>query len=147
MLEVIKQEMTIAHRYGAKFNFSKKCLYVVGGEEVVEGLKDFEDLGIKIDRPMNIVFMKVPLHGSQVFLKDFCAQKMAEIKKCFDGIRLLRSTHVGLYLVHNCANVCKIVFLLRAAPRAMIEPLLVEFDEELRQLLEEVVGLGLGENG
>ena len=47
-------------------------VYIVGGEGVTdESLRGFEELGIKIDRSMNIVFMKAPVHGSTEFLHDF----------------------------------------------------------------------------
>ena len=85
MLKVLKAEMGIAERYGAKFNMSKMVLYVVGGEGFNGDVSEFELLGIKIDRTMNISFMRAPVCGSQEFLQQFWKDKMVEIKKVFEG--------------------------------------------------------------
>lgn len=60
-----------------------------------------------------------------------------------EGIRGIRGRHVGLYLLRSCANVCKVVYHVRAVPREMLEQLLCDFDQELREVVGEVVGLTL----
>ena len=147
VLEVLKEEKVLAERYGARLNLTKMVVYIVGGEGVTdESLRGFEELGIKIDRSMNIVFMKAPVHGSTEFLHDFWKNKMGEIRKTFDGIRKIKSRHIGLYLLRNCANVCRVVYYCRAVPRDMLSNLLDELDQELREVVEEVLGLTLQEN-
>ena len=106
-------------------------------------LTGFTSLGIKVDRSRDITFMKAPISGSEGWLREFAEEKMVEIRKVMEGIRKLRRKHVGLYLLRNAANVRKIMYLVRATPRDMLEHLLREFDAELRGAFEEVVGLAL----
>ena len=40
----------------------------------------------------------------------------------------------------SAANVCKVVYYMRTAPRDMIEELVKSFDEDLREVLGEVIG-------
>ena len=65
---------------------------------------------------------------------------MDEIKRVFASIAGLRSRHVGLYLLKNAANVCKVVYLVRTTPRSIAHEFLQEFDDELREVLGQVVG-------
>ena len=98
----------------------------------------------KLIGPSNIAFMKAPVHGSQEFLQAFRIVKMREIRKVFEGIRGIRGRHVGLYLLRNCANVCRVVYYIRAVPKEMLEQLLCDIAQELREVVEEV-GVGVEE--
>jgi len=118
-------------------------LYIVGGEGFDGAVSEFETMGISIDRSMNISFMKAPVCGSQDFLQQFSKDKMVAIKKVFEGIKGIRGRHVGLYLLRTCANVCRVVYYCRAVPREMLAELLDDFDHELREAVEEFVGLTL----
>ena len=55
----------------------------------------------------------------------------------------IHSKHVGLYLLRNCTNVCKLIYLVRGVPQGMIGSLLDGFDKEMRPTVEEVVGFTL----
>ena len=72
--------------------------------------------------------------------------KKVEIKKVFEGVKGIRGRHVGLYLLRNCANAYRVMYYCRAVPREMLADLLDNFDQELKEAVEEVVGLTLKEN-
>ena len=53
---------------------------------------------------------------------------------------------MGLYLLQKAANVCKVVYFVRAVPKEMLLDFVADFDRELRGVMEEVVGLVLNDN-
>ena len=145
VLRVLKEEMAVASEYGLRFNFSKMVVYPLAGDACTVDLSGFSALGIKVDRSGNLMFMKVPVVGSTTFVKEWADAKIEYIMKVFDGLRGLSRRHVALYLLKGAGNVCRVLYYLRAIPGDMIQGFVKQFDNELRSVLEDVVGLPLSD--
>ena len=68
---------------------------------------------------------------------------MSTIRKVLHGIKGLPSMHVALYLLKGAGDGCRIVHYLRTVPLDMFRNFVEDFDAELKQTFEEVVGLVL----
>eukprot|EP00973_Karenia_brevis_P019599 2688776-Karenia_brevis.AAC.1 len=71
---------------------------------------------------------------------------MGIIRRVMEGLRGLSSRHVALYLLKGAGDACRVVYYLRTTPADMIREFISEFDEELRNTFEEVVGLVLSDD-
>ena len=69
-MEVLRQEIRLAGKYGAKLNCGKMVLYVIGGEGVGD-VSEFEGMGIRVDRSRNIWFMEAHISGDADSLYNF----------------------------------------------------------------------------
>jgi len=115
-------------------------LYPLAGRGFTGDLSRFEELGIKIDYSGNVKFMQVPVVGSREFVKEWVGQKMSIIKSILEGIRGLSKRQVALYLLRKAGHGCRVVYYLRTTPRDLIEEFVQEFDEELKQTFQLIMG-------
>eukprot|EP00973_Karenia_brevis_P028255 3893536-Karenia_brevis.AAC.1 len=154
VLRVLKGEIAIGREYGIKQNFDKMVAYTLAGDKFLQGmgdrdrrkvLKEFEDLGIKLDYSGNVKFMQVPIVGDAAFIQEWINSKMAIIRRILEGLKGLSSRHVALYLLRGAGDGCRVVYYLRTIPRDMIEQFVLEFDGELRRTFGEIVGLALSD--
>ena len=98
-----------------------------------------------MDYSCNVKFMKVPIVGSEEFLREWAEEKLAFIRRVFDGLRGLSCRHVALYILRGAGDVCRVVYYLRTMPGEMLSFFAEGFDYELRCVLEDIVGLRLND--
>ena len=120
-------------------------VYPLAGDAFDGDLEEFKRMGIKVDYSGNVKFMQVPIVGSEAFIKEWVGAKMGIIKRVLHGVRGLSSKHVALFLLKGAGDACRVVYYLRTSPLDILKPFVAEFDSELRDAVDEVLGVNLSE--
>lgn len=71
---------------------------------------------------------------------DQLRAKTKEVEELHNEIALVEDTAAELILVRKCADICKVVHLLRGAGSSISIPRLAEYDALLRRSLERILG-------
>ena len=121
-------------------------MYPLAGELFQGDLSGFEKLGIEIDWSGNVLFMQVPIVGTLVFMKEWAAEMMKDITKVLEGLRGLSSKHVALYLLKRAGNACRVLYYVRCCPTDMVGYLVDQFDLDLKQTFEDIVGFRVNDS-
>ena len=121
-------------------------VYPLAGQNFQGDLSGFEELGIEVDWSGNVLFMQVPIVGSLAFMEEWAAGKMKDISKVMEGLRGLSSKHVALYLLKGAGNACRVLYYVRCCPTDMVGHFINQFDAELRQTFEDIVGFRVNES-
>jgi hypothetical protein len=66
--------------------------------------------------------------------------------KVMEGLRGLSSKHVALYLLKGAGNACRVLYYVRCCPTDMVGHFINQFDAELRQTFEDIVGFRVNES-
>ena len=82
-------------------------------------LKAFKDLGIEVDTSLDVMFMKIPLIGSEGFINEWIESKLGILSDTLDVLGKLPNPHVAYYLLKQAAGVCKVLFWMRTMPGCM----------------------------
>ena len=143
VFKVLEKEIALGPEYGLRNNYEKMVVYPLAGDRFTGDLSRFIELGVQVDYSCNVKFMQVPVVGSPEFVKEWVGQKMGVIKKILEGVRGLSKWQVALYLLRRAGHGCRVVYYLRTTPRDFIEEFVKEFDDELKQTLQVVLGLPL----
>jgi hypothetical protein len=146
VLKALKGEMAIGWAFGVKNIFSKMKVYLMAGQKFLGDLSGFEEMGIEVDWSGNVLFMQVPIVGSQAFMEEWATDKMKDIKKVLEGLRGLSSKHVALYLLKGAGNACRVLYYVRCCPIDMVGYFINQFDAEFRQTFEDIVGFRVSES-
>ena len=96
-----------------------------------------------MDYSRNVKFMQVPVVGAEEFIKEWVKQKMGIITKILEAVKGLSKRQVALYLLRKAGHGCRVIYYLRTTPRELIPGFVTEFDGELRDALQSVLGLVL----
>ncbi len=86
------------------------------------------------------VTMGVPI-GTKEFVDKFFESKLEKIKTLHRRIGNLRRMHSQLWILRNCASVCKLMYWMRIMDPETITPHLKAFDKMQFTLLQEIVGV------
>ena len=141
--KVWEKEIALGHEYGLRNNYSKMVVYPLAGDKFRGDLSSFERLGITVDYSRNVTFIQVPVVGSDEFVKEWVKQKMNIISKTLDGVKGLSKRQVAVYLLRKARHGYRVIYYLRTTPRELIPGFVAEFDGELRDALQCVLGLVL----
>jgi hypothetical protein len=98
---------------------------------------------MKLDREsskMGFVTMGFPI-GRREFIDAFFAEKLERIKSLHTRISNLRRLQSQLWILRNCASVCKIMYWMRITDPEIIMPHLKAFDKMQFGLLRDIVGV------
>jgi hypothetical protein len=92
------------------------------------------------DEKRGYVTMGVPI-GTREFVDAFFAEKLRSIRALHRRISSLRRLQTQLWLLRNCASVCKVMYWMRAMDSVTLTPHLRAFDAMQYSLLQEIVGV------
>ena len=143
VFKVLEKEIALGPEYGLRNNYDKMVVYPLAGDRFTGDLSKFIELGCKIDYSGNVKFMQVPVVGSPAFVKEWVGQKMGIIRKILEGVKGLSKRQVALYLLRKAGHGCRVVYYLRTTPRDIIQEFVKEFDEELRETFQVVMGVSI----
>ena len=76
--------------------------------------------------------------GDDAFHKEWCDRTCAKLSKAVDAIAELPKSHIAFHLLRNCASACKVNHLARSTPKALLDPVLKDFDQRQRTALERI---------
>ena len=68
---------------------------------------------------------------------------MGVVRKILEGVRGLSKRQVALYLLRKAGHGCRVVYYLRTTPRDLIQEFVQEFDVELRETFQVVLGVSI----
>ena len=125
------------------------------GEEALDAL-DIDDIDLPPDSfppemervmtrdkepsKMGFVTMGYPV-GKKEFIDEFFTEKLQRIKTLHTRISNLRRLQSQLWILRNCASVCKIMYWMRITDPEVIMPHLKAFDKMQFEVLQGIAGV------
>ena len=116
-------------------------MYPLACDRFTKDLTKFTNADITVDYSGNAKSMQVPIVGSAGFFAEWVEHKMGVIRKVLEGVRGLSKRQVALYLLRKAGHGCRVVYHLRTTPQESIDECVRQFDGELKQTLELVMGM------
>ena len=89
---------------------------------------------------MGFVTMGYPV-GKKEFIDEFFTEKLQRIKTLHTRISNLRRLQSQLWILRNCASVCKIMYWMRITDPEVIMPHLKAFDKMQFEVLQGIAGV------
>ena len=102
---VLRKEMELRSRFGLKYRFNKMNVRPIAGEALDGDCSRIERLGIRVDKSQSIMFMKVPVMGSETFPNSSRKSKPDELDRIFENLGKLLIPHVAYYLLKQAGGV------------------------------------------
>ena len=140
VLASFRRERELAERYGLRFDLSKTTLYLLAGESFQGDVCAFEQMGIRIVRGRDIQMLQVPVSGTQDFYSRWNQEKMDAFEKEFEAVENLRHSHVAFHILQQCLSFSKLSYICRTTPRAIIEPLLSWYGDQIHLCFSRILG-------
>jgi len=138
VLDRFKAELACAPRYDLNFEVGECVVYCLAGEDFEGSTQGFEAIGVRVCRVPNIGMLKAKISGDEAFRKEWCDKTCAKLGKAVDAIVDLPNSHTAFHLLRHCASACKINHLVRCMPKALLEPVLDDFDKRQRVAFERI---------